>query len=276
MWLREKFCVRPANLDIFDEIQANRMYRFLLKNLPRPLLIRLSYLFRRVAPILYRGNEVECPVCKHSFRKFLPYGSDVAYRQNALCPYCLSLERHRLLWLFLNHKTDFFKTHLRVLHIAPEQCFHGRFKRSRNIDYVTGDLESPLAEHHFDLHDIPFAEGEFDVVLCNHVLEHVEDDRRCMREMYRVLKRGGWAIMQVPIDYSRAETYEDATIVDPAEREKHFWQKDHVRLYGRDYPDRLAEAGFKVQPDDFVKTIDPEKRERFRLHSEEVIYYLHK
>lgn len=252
------------------------MYRFLLKHLPRPLLIRLSYVFRRVAPLLYKGDEVECPVCKHGFRKFLPYGSDVAHRENVLCPYCLSLERHRLLWLFLKDKTDFFSEHLRVLHIAPEQCFHGRFKKARNIEYITGDLESPLAEYHFDLHDIPFGADEFDVILCNHVLEHVEDDRRCMSEMYRVLKPGGWAIMQVPIDYSRAETYEDPTITDPLEREKHFWQKDHVRLYGRDYGERLKEAGFEVRCDDYVKTISPELRERFRLQSEELIHYLWK
>lgn len=252
------------------------MYRFLLNKLPRPLLIKLSHVFGKVAPILYRGNAVECPICKHSFRKFLPYGSKVAYRKNALCPSCLSLERHRLLWLFLNKRTDLFGKKKKMLHIAPEQCFHKKFKSSRNIEYVTGDLESPLAEYHFDLHDIPFDENSFDVVMCNHVLEHVEDDRQCMWELYRVLKPGGWAIMQVPIDYSLEETYEDPTIVDPAEREKHFRQKDHLRLYGRDYAKRLAEAGFEVSADDYVTTIHPELIRRFRLHSDELIYYLRK
>lgn len=252
------------------------MYRYLLKTLPRPVLIRLSYVFRQVAPVLLRGNKVECPICKKEFRKFLAYGSDTALRQNVLCPYCLSLERHRLLWLYLHERTNFFRDHLKVLHIAPEQCFHGRFKRARNLDYVTGDLESPLAEYHFDLHDIPFRENSFDVILCNHVMEHVEDDRRCMRELQRVLKPGGWAIMQVPIDYGREETYEDTSITEPEERERHFWQKDHLRLYGRDYPDRLEECGFKVSPDAFVREIDSELRERFRLQSEELIYFMRK
>ena len=155
-------------------------------------------------------------------------------------------------------------------------CFYGRFKKLKNINYFTGDLESPLAEYHFDLHDIPFEKNKFDVIICNHVMEHVEDDLQCMRELYRVLKPGGWAIMQVPIDYSRAETFEDDSIVTPEDREKHYWQKDHVRLYGKDYPERLAQAGFNVKHDHYVQEIKKELREKFRLQDEEVIYYLSK
>jgi SAM-dependent methyltransferase len=252
------------------------MYRFLINTLPRPLLIRLSYIFRLVAPWLYAGNRVECPVCGKSFGRFLSYGSDAAHRSNVLCPYCLSLERHRLMWLYLKDRTNFFEARSEVLHIAPEQCFYGAFRALPNIHYVTGDLESPLAEFHFDLHDIPFDDDRFDVIICNHVMEHVEDDLQCMRELFRVLKPGGWAIMQVPIDYSRAETYEDPLIVSPEDREKHFWQKDHLRLYGRDYPDRLRKAGFKVSPDEYVKELSPDQRERFRLQDEEIVYYLEK
>jgi len=252
------------------------MFRLLLNTLPRPLLIRLSYVFRLIAPLLYRGNDVECPVCKHSFGKFLTYGSKTALRPNVLCPHCLSLERHRLLWLYLNQKTNFFRENLDVLHIAPEQCFYGRFKKLKNINYFTGDLESPLAEYHFDLHDIPFEGNKFDVIICNHVMEHVEDDLQCMRELNRVLKPGGWAIMQVPIDYSRSETFEDDSIVTPEDREKHYWQKDHVRLYGTDYPERLEKAGFRVKRDHYVQEINEELREKFRLQKEEVIYYLSK
>jgi len=252
------------------------MFRFLLNSLPRPLLIRLSYVFRVIAPLLYRGNAVECSVCKKSFSKFLPYGSKAALRDNVLCPYCLSLERHRLMWLYFNQRTNFFTDNLDVLHIAPEQCFYGRFKRLKNINYYTGDLESPLAEYHFDLHDVPFEKDKFDVVICNHVMEHVDDDHQCMSELYRVLKPGGWAIMQVPIDYSRETTYEDKSITSPEDREKHYWQKDHVRLYGRDYGKRLAKAGFTVKEDNFVKEIDPKLRERFRLQEEEILYFLKK
>jgi len=247
------------------------LYRFLINTLPRPLLIRLSYVFKVFAPMLYGGNKVECPVCERSFRKFLNYGSDMANRDNVLCPYCLSLERHRVMWLFLKEKTDFFSAPLKVLHIAPEQCFYKRFRKQTNLDYTTADLESPIADLHFDLHDIPLEDNQYDVLFCNHVFEHVEDDQKCMSELHRVLKPGGWAIMQVPIDYSRDETYEDATITDPAEREKAFWQKDHVRLYGKDYPQRLENAGFQVTSDKLAKE-KGDLAERYRFSKNEVLY----
>ncbi len=248
------------------------LYRYALQNLPRPLLIRASYAFRVVAPLLFRGDKVECPICKRNFSKFLSYGSNEALRQNVLCPHCLSLERHRLLWIYLNQSTNFFTSTHRMLHIAPEQCFYHRFKKLKNLDYVTGDLLSPLAEHHFDLHSIPFDDASFDVILCNHVLEHVDDASQCMRELYRVLKPGGWAIMQVPIDYSRSETIEDPSIITEADREKHYWQKDHLRLFGRDYGLWLQEAGFSVKEDHYVENIDAQLRSRFRLQKEEIIY----
>lgn len=249
-----------------------RFYRFLINTLPRPLLIRMSYVFRVFAPMIYAGNKVECTVCEKSFRKFLNYGSAVANRDNVLCPYCLTLERHRLMWLYLKEKTDFFTVQKKVLHIAPEQCFYKRFRKQKNLDYTTGDLFSPLADIKFDLHDIPLPDNEYDVIFCNHVLEHVDDDHQCMKELCRVMKPGGMAILQVPIDMSRAETYEDPNITSPEDREKHFWQKDHVRLYGRDYPDKLEAAGFKVDRNDYASEIDPQLIERYRIADKEVLY----
>lgn len=252
------------------------LYRYALQHFPRPLLIRASYIFRRVAPLLYKGNAVECPICENHFSTFLSYGSNKALRQNVLCPHCLSLERHRLLWLYLNERTSFFTQPHHFLHIAPEQCFHHRFKALKNITYFTGDLESPLAEYHFDLHQIPFDDNAFDVIMCNHVLEHVDDYAQCMREIFRVLAPGGWAIMQVPIDYTNPNTYEDSSITSPEAREEHFWQKDHLRLFGRDYPQKLEDAGFKVKKDAFVKELTEEKREKLRLQNEEIIYFAEK
>jgi SAM-dependent methyltransferase len=253
-----------------------KVYKFLLNTLPRPLLIRLSYPFKKVAPLLYKGDNVTCPVCGRSFRKFLSYGSDMAHRENVLCPYDLTLERHRLMWLYLKQETNFFRKKLSLLHIAPEQCFHPLFKKQKNLDYLTGDLVSPIADLHFDLHDIPLEGNRFDVVFCNHVLEHVEDAHRCMEELYRVMKPGGWGIFQVPQDFSRAVTYEDDSITSPEEREKHFWQKDHVRLFGRDYPDWLSKAGFHVDEYKPLDHFSPEQVERYRLMKNEVLYIARK
>lgn len=254
-----------------------KIYKFLLNKLPRPLLIRLSYPFKKVAPILYKGNNVECPVCERSFRKFLSYGSDVAHRENVLCPYDLTLERHRLMWLYLkNHSNFFIDRNLKVLHIAPEQCFHKGFKAQENLDYLTGDLVSPIADLHFDLHSIPLEDNQFDVIFCNHVMEHVDDAIQCMSELHRVMKPGGWGIMQVPQDLSREVTYEDASITSPEEREKHFWQKDHVRLFGRDYPDWLRKAGFTVEEFDKDTYYSKDVQERYRLGENEMLYIVSK
>ncbi len=254
-----------------------KLYKFLLNKLPRPLLIRLSYPFKKIAPLLYRGNNVECPVCERSFSKFLSYGSEVAHREGVLCPYDLTLERHRLMWLYLKDHSDFFTAKdLKVLHIAPEQCFHKLFKEQENLSYLTADLVSPIADMHFDLHHIPLEDNRFDVVFCNHVMEHVDDALQCMKELYRVMKPGGWAIMQVPQDFSRETTYEDKTITSPEEREKHYWQKDHVRLFGKDYPQWLEKAGFVAEVFDKESKIGAEKIERFRLMPSEVLYIFHK
>jgi predicted SAM-dependent methyltransferase len=194
-----------------------------------------------------------------------------------LCPYDLTLERHRLMWLYLRDHSNFFTAnHLDVLHIAPEQCFHGKFKVQKNLNYVTGDLVSPLADLHFDLHSIPLDDNSFDVVFCNHVLEHVDDALQCMRELHRVLRPGGWGIMQVPQDFDRDITYEDASITSPEDREKHFWQKDHVRLFGNDYPQWLENAGFKVEVFDKESKYDEKMIERYRLQKQEILYIVHK
>lgn len=248
--------------------------RLLLKIFPRPILIKISLLINRVVALFYMGNKVECPVCENNFRKFLPYGyTKQTGRDNALCPRCLALERHRLMYLYLKEKTEFFTKSLKVLHIAPEQCFYKRFRALENLDYTTGDLESPIADVHFDVQAIPFSDETFDVVICNHVLEHVDDDTKAMSEIYRILKPGGFAILQVPQDADAEKTYEDPTITDPLEREKHFLQKDHVRLYGLDYSDRLRSVGFKVAADTYASNFSFEMAKRYGLPMKEVFYF---
>lgn len=252
-----------------------KLYKFLLRKLPRPILIRLSYPFKKLAPILYKGNNVECPVCEKSYSKFLSYGTN--NRDNVLCPGDLTLERHRLMWLYLKDFSSFFTADkFKVLHIAPEQCFHKKFKQQKNLDYLTADLVSPIADMHFDLHSIPLEDDLFDVIFCNHVMEHVDDPLQCMKELYRVLKPGGWAIMQVPQDINRTETYEDKSITSPEDREKHYWQKDHLRLFGMDYPNWLEKAGFRTEIFDKEAKIGKDKIKRYCLMESEILYIFHK
>jgi SAM-dependent methyltransferase len=246
------------------------LVRWALRIFPRPFLIRMSYLLMGLFKPFLAGNQVTCPVCGSSFRKFLPYG--IRSRDNVLCPQCLSLERHRLIWLYLDRNGWFKKEGIRLLHVAPEQCFHKRFKKLAGWEYVTADLESPLADHHFDLHDIPFEPESYDMVMCNHVLEHVADDHRVMSEINRILRPGGLAIMQVPIDTDRPATYEDPAIVSPKQREIHFGQKDHVRFFGRDYPERLRKAGFTVKEWPVEGNFSTDEIGKYRLATDEVLY----
>ena len=148
--------------------------------------------------------------------------------------------------LFLRHRTSFFRERLSVLDIAPHPSLLSMFSARDNLDYVSADLKSPLAMVKADICHMPFPEASFDVVLCMHVLEHVLDDRQGMREVFRVMKPGGWSILQVPVDYTRAKTFEDPSVVRPEDRERVFRQNDHVRIYGLDYRDRLTSVGFVV------------------------------
>ncbi len=248
-----------------------KIMRFLVRKVPRKYLIRFSGLFSSLISLFYYGNKYQCPICESKLRKFLPYGNKG--NDNRLCPKCLSLERHRLIWLFLKNKTDFFTNKLKVLHIAPEQSFYYKFKKLKNIEYTTADLESPLAKVKMDIRKMPFENNSFDFVLCNHVLEHIDNEELALSEIYRVMKPGACAILQVPIDLSREVTYEDNSITDPAEREKIFGQYDHLRVHGRDYPDRIAKCGLKVNVDNYVHTLDPDIVERYRLPATEMIYF---
>ncbi len=248
--------------------------KFLVRKIPRPILIKFSYMFSWIIRLFYRGNNVECPICEHHFSKFLPYGPKGM--NNRLCPKCLSLERHRLIWLYLKQKTNFFQDNLKLLHIAPEQTFLGKFKKMQNLDYVTADLESPIADVKMDIRNMPFDDNSFDVLLCNHVLEHIDDEQKAVSEIRRVLKKGAWAILQVPLDTSLNTTYENPSITDPKQREKHFGQYDHVRLYGKDYGKRLAQSGLNVDANNFVNEIDAYLAERYRLDKTELLYIVTK
>lgn len=248
-----------------------------LRYIPRPYLQLVGHWAARGLSIFYIGNKVECPVCNSKYRKFLPYGRNTSSRENALCPSCLSLERHRLMALYMKRKTNFYTANLKVLHVAPEYCFIDRFEQMKNLDYITADIESPLAKVKMDIHQIPFEANTFDVAICNHVMEHVDDYILAMSELHRVLKPGGWALIQSPQDMKYEVTYEDPTITDPKEREIHFLQNDHLRLFGRNYGKELEKGGFKVTEDRFVMDeLSPAEVKRYSLPGEEIVYFCQK
>ena len=244
--------------------------KYILNTIPRPYLIKMSYWVRPFLALYLRGKKYEDPIDGKTFRKFLPYGYG-SPRANVLSPSTLSLERHRLLWLYLTRETDFFSKPLKVLHVAPEQAFYKRFKNQKNLTYITTDLYSPLADVKAYLCALPFEDDSFDVIFCNHVLEHIPDDTQAMCELYRVMKKGGWGIFQVPQDINRAHTFEDDTITDPAERTRIFGQYDHVRVYGLDYFDRLRQVGFEVEEIVYSTHFTAEEIERYRIVPQEIL-----
>ena len=247
-----------------------KAFKTILNTIPRPILIRASYFIRPVLAFALKGNTFTDPIDGKSFKMFLPYGYGTQ-RSNVLSPSTLSLERHRLLWLYLKNETDFFTKSIKVLHFAPEQAFYKRFRKQPNLNYTTTDLNSPLADVKADICDLPFKDNSYDVILCNHVLEHIPDDTKAMKELYRILKPGGMAILQIPQDLNRAKTFEDDSITDKKERARIFGQYDHVRIYGRDYFDKLRSIGFKVDEVDYTKQLSDQEIERYCLAKGEII-----
>lgn len=247
-----------------------KIFKFFLNSIPRPFLIKFSYLVRPLFALWYKGSRYTDPIDGKKFRSFLPYGYENP-RENVLSPSTLSLERHRLLWLFLKTETMFFKDQLKVLHFAPEQAFYAKFRNLKNIEYTTTDLNSPLADVKADICKLPFEDNLFDVILCNHVLEHIPDDTTAMRELYRILKPGGWGVFQVPQELDREITFQDDSITNQKERAKIFGQYDHVRIYGRDYFQKLRSIGFKVTEVDYTNKLTANEIDKYRLAKGEII-----
>jgi SAM-dependent methyltransferase len=212
----------------------------------------LSKIKAMIKYLYYWGWQRYCPICQRPARKFGVAG--YIARQDASCLHCNSLERHRLVWLYFQQKTDLFNGQSKkMLHVAPEAVFEKLLKARLGSAYLTADLDPTRAMIQMDVTNIQFPAESFDVIYCSHVLEHVPDDRQAMREFFRVLKSDGWAILLVPI--TAEITFEDPSITDPNDRLKFFGQEDHVRCYGFDYPERLSEAGFQVEiisPADFL------------------------
>ncbi len=253
---------------------------------------KLRGLWQRTQTVYYFGYKYKCPFCKNSFRKLLAGGFDlpVIYekeiigagrRKNCVCPRCYSTDRDRLILLYLQNYSNIFTDKLDVIHVAPSGSLKAFLSKLDNINYQAG------VKYHegfyyskdisiIDITDLKFEDKSFDVIFCNHVLEHIIDDHKAMSELYRILRPGGWAILQVPISRVLTETYEDSSITDPKEREKHFGQFDHVRIYGQDYPKRLEKAGFRVKQFDPVEYMNLLEAEKYAINQKEILFVAYK
>ena len=250
---------------------VGKAIKWILNHIPRPMLQKVAGWGVPILGLWYAGRGRKCPICGKQVREFLPYGYGVS-RRDALCPRCLALERHRLLWLYIERETDLLKGYPILLHIAPEVALKRKFEQHYGKEYanhyLTADLESPLAKLHFDIQNIPLGDKSVDVVICNHILEHIEDDRKALRELHRILRPNGWGVVLVPQDYNRETTFEDDTITSPEERARVFGQYDHRRIYGRDYANRLRECGFEVEEIEYEKRLSEGERTQYATGKE--------
>lgn len=234
------------------------------------------------------GHRLECPFCGWHFRRFRPAGFHYRvivekqvigghWHRDNVCPRCMSNARERLAYLYLQERTSVFQQPSLLLHVAPEPQLAAVLKRAPKIRYVSADLFEAGVMSRFDVQQMPFRDETFDVVVCNHVMEHVGDDAVAMREVRRILKPGGWAMLQVPIALALDRTIEDPEARTDQERIDRFGQEDHVRLYSRpDYIGRLRAAGFAVTADDYAQSLGSEKVARFGLVQEEEVFICHK
>jgi SAM-dependent methyltransferase len=255
------------------------MREFLRKITPYAFIKAYRHILRQKERFIYRGNKVTCPICMSTFKSFAAYKP--SKRKNSRCINCGSLERHRLQFLYLTEKTDLFKpnNNLKLLHFAPEKPLYSAIAKCGNIEYTKCDLSPRSPDFReisdvqkVDITNIAFDDNSFDVILCNHVLEHIEDDHAAMKELYRVLNKNGWGIFQVPIKHRSEKTYEDFSITGSRQRKKAFGQHNHVRIYGRDYTERLKNAGFTVVKDDYATSLSEADRIKYGINPREVIF----
>lgn len=237
------------------------------------LLFREVPFFLRALPQI--GKERRCIICGWRFSRFLSTGIDV--RPDVRCPRCNSHERHRAVWFYLNGNTSLFNSKKKkLLHVAPEFCFARKFRKLRSIEYTSVDSGYGLAQVNQDVTRLRFSDDSFDCFIIIHVLEHIQDEKSALGELHRVLKQGGWGIIQVPMDLSLEKTKEDSSADTPEKRLAAFGQDDHVRLYAKDFKIRLEHAGFKVEYINMWNKLAEEDRELYRISENEPFYFVKK
>lgn len=238
--------------------------------------------------IKYIGKKYQCPFCGGNFSTFKPTGLlhpvlsekkiiGGGFRENAICPRCYSSDRERLVYLYLmNEKNYVFREHVKLLHVAPEKELSRILKKALNIEYLSADLNASDVDVKMDITNIQYSDCTFDIVICNHVLEHIVCDYKAISEIYRTLRRGGFAVLQVPISLESEKTFEDALIIDPIDREKQYGQSDHVRIYGRDYVNKLENIGFDVDVVDYSNMIAIKYPNNYGLIADEKVFVCYK
>lgn len=261
---------------------------------PYWLGVKIRGNYQRLLALYLKGNKFTCPLCGRSFRKLLPGGIDNEVfrkyqiigggrRPNSVCPRCFSTDRDRLVFLYLRDFTDVFQQKYNVLHIAPEGSLRAYFMHRTSVRYTAGfkDAEAykgyyyDQVKQHIDITKTEFSDNQFDFIICNHVLEHIEDDLRAMKELYRIMKPGGIGILQVPYAPALEHTIEGLPSPTPADRLRLYGQEDHVRIYGTDYFERLKSVGFEV--DQFMLyQSNPEKYKPYAINPEEPIIAVRK
>jgi len=247
---------------------AKKILPFSIRIIFRKLNWKIIY-FKQVYLQGMRG-DVYCPISEKKYKCFLKIRT---YNQT---PDNGAHSRHRLVWLFLKNKTKIFNENVSLLHIAPEFCFIKKFKSLKNLSYFPGDkmvegYGKQDGVEYLDIMNMNFKDNSFDYILCNHVLEHVSDDKKAMKEIYRVLKKDGTAIITIPINEKLETTYEDSNITSPQEREKHFGQWDHVRWHGMDVKKTLETIGFKVEMIRYAEKFSAEENKKFGLCNDFII-----
>ncbi len=220
-----------------------RMYTFLksvVKNiLPKKILIRNEDQLRKLLKPFYHGENHECNICKTKLKKFVRLDNG-----QLICPVCGSLPRTRRLNMLLEY--EFLKPHFSFLDFSPSRMLYKKWKRRKDISYYPTDFENEfLSDYHYDITKIDAEDEKFDLIVCYHILEHITEDQKAMSELYRVLKKGGTALIQTP--FKEGEMYEDYSITTDEDRLKHFGQDDHVRIYSvKGLESRLKNEGFQV------------------------------
>lgn len=269
---------------------TNRLIPLYIEHKSEQILIdnNISSLISSAYDILlsYKDNYT-CPYCEERFASFVPWSDIYDFPQHtfemfnkstAICPHCEAIDRERLYRIYFERETEALSGLYSILHIAPERNLRQFIaKHIPNEKYICGDLyPTDPSILKMDATQLPFESNSFDVVICSHVLEHIPDDKAAMKEFYRVLRPGGWGIMQVPIAVDLLETYEDWTIKTPEERKVAFGQIDHVRIYGQDYVDRLQKVGFKVEKFNLAKKYGLSEAHQYGLSENDNVYIIRK